>query len=644
MKNIYTFILFLLFTFGLSSTAKAQLVAPDFSLEDINGEVHNLYADYLDQGKTVFIIFGVAWSPFDELWMETGVMQEFHNLYAEAGEAVFLFIEADEFTTLDDLYGTGPNSNSGYDMIGDNPFPIINAPSNQIWEDFDITYFPTSRLICPDGSVTTDDLGGQLENGDERLVYANLVSSDHVVDFMIDICGTAFEVDQCEAHVYQDLNDNCEDDAEARVPFVTAEISGPNGDFVRISDDNGEFRFLATSGEYTVDIVAPNELWEACDGNQTATFTGTNETVNLDFGLQPVEDCLSPVAAISSNLLRRCFDSNIYVDYCNEGTVPTEGTVIEVTLDEFLEYVSSNVTPDQIDGQTLYFNIGDLDVWECGKIKITVLPDCEIELGTEQCYSVNIYPTDPCSNDSYGLQYECQEVIGSYDPNDKRAFPLSGSDEYRIKSNTPIHYQIRFQNVGTDTAFTVVIDDVISENLDLSTLRPGVASHDVDVEILEDRLVKFTFNDINLVDSTTNELGSNGFVNYTIEQIQDLVDGDVIENQGAIFFDFNDPVITNVTTHIIDNAIVNVEDDILALEVMISPNPVNEIMQVSILSEWSKEHKLSIFSGQGQLIHSENLLAETNEINVSALAQGLYILKLEDLETGIKYSQKFTKL
>ncbi len=642
MKNNYTFILFLLFSVAFTSVSKAQLVAPDFSLEDINGEVHNLYADYLDQGKTVFIIFGVAWSPFDELWMETGVMQEFHNLYAEAGDAVFLFIEADESTTLDDLYGTGPNSNSGYDMISDNPFPIINAPSNMIWADFNITYFPTSRLICPDGSVTTDDLGGQMDNGDERLVYANLVSTDHVVDFMIDICGTAFEVDQCEALVYQDPNLNCEDDGEGRVPFVTAEISGPNGDFVRISDDDGQFRFLATAGEYTIDLIEPNDLWEACNGTQTATFTGTDETINLDFGLQPKEDCLSPVAAISSSLLRRCFDSNIYVDYCNEGTIPTEGTVIEVTLDEYLEFVSSSISPDQIDGQTLYFNVGDLDVWECGKIKITVLPDCEIELGTEQCYSVNIYPTDPCSNDSYGLTYECQEVIGSYDPNDKRAFPLSGSDEYRIKSNTPIHYQIRFQNVGTDTAFTVMIDDVISENLDLSTLRPGVSSHDVEVEILEDRLVKFTFNDINLVDSTTNELGSNGFVNYTIEQVEDLVDGDIIENQAGIFFDFNDPVITNITTHIIDNAIVNIDEEVDAPIFSMSPNPASESIYVNMLDNQNAGNQLYIYSSDGKLMTSQSLNKQ-GVVDVSTFSEGLYILKVENRETGLIHSQKFTK-
>ena len=38
---------------------------------------------------------------------------------------------------------------------------------------------------------------------------------------------------------------------------------------------------------------------------------------------------------------------------------------------------------------------------------------------------------------------------------------------------------------------------------------------------------------------------THGFIEFKIDQHKDLSDGTVIENQVAIFFDFNKPIITN---------------------------------------------------------------------------------------------------
>ncbi len=644
MKQIALLFFSFFFIFAIPTISNAQ--APDFSLEDINGNQHNLYEDYLDQGKTVFIIFGAAWSPFDELWMETGVLQEFHNLYAESSDAVFLYIEADELTTIDDLYGNGPNSSSGYDLITGNPFPIINAPSNEIWEDFGIQWFPTTRLICPGGDMIMDGSPNSVPNDmeDERLFYSNLTSTDVIVDFMIDLCGTQFNVDQCNGVVYTDLDDNCENDDEQGIPYVTANISGPSGDFVRMSNDEGKFGFLAQEGDYTIEVVEPNALWSTCNNNQTISFSGQDETINIDFGMQSTEDCINPRATISSNFLRRCFESKIYVNYCNEGTIAAEGTTVEVNLDMYLEVVSTSVPADQ-NGQTLYFDVGTLDVWECGEIVITVIPDCDVELETEQCYTAEIYPGHPCSNSNYQSDVECQPIIGSYDPNDKRAFPLSGSDTYPVPtSSEPINYQIRFQNVGNDTAFTVVVDDVISSNLDLSTLRPGIGSHDYKVEILEDRLLRFTFENILLVDSTTNEIGSNGFINYTIAQIPNLQDGDEIINQGAIFFDFNDPVITNKTTHIIDNSVVNVLDNEREIKFTIAPNPADHFVDLYLNEGVGQKNEVTVIAMDGRILLKEIYDTDRIRINTSSYSSGIYYVVVKEATSGVSSAQRFSKM
>ncbi|MCB0596179.1 MAG: hypothetical protein KDD28_18975, partial [Phaeodactylibacter sp.] len=70
---------------------------------------------------------------------------------------------------------------------------------------------------------------------------------------------------------------------------------------------------------------------------------------------------------------------------------------------------------------------------------------------------------------------ECRENIGAYDPNDKQALPAGYDDEHFIKPGTDIEYHIRFQNTGTDTAFTVVVRDTLSEWLAPASVKPGAS-------------------------------------------------------------------------------------------------------------------------------------------------------------------------
>jgi len=145
----------------------------------------------------------------------------------------------------------------------------------------------------------------------------------------------------------------------------------------------------------------------------------------------------------------------------------------------------------------------------------------------------------------------CVENIGSFDPNDKATIPEGVGPEHFIPAEEELEYKIRFQNTGTDTAFTVVIRDTISPMLDMSTFCEGIGSHDYVLEV-DDNIITFTFNNILLPDSTVDWTASNGFVEFKISPLQNLVPGDIIENAAAIFFDFNEPVITNTVFHTIE--------------------------------------------------------------------------------------------
>src|SRR5690606_9784940 len=104
-------------------------------------------------------------------------------------------------------------------------------------------------------------------------------------------------------------------------------------------------------------------------------------------------------------------------------------------------------------------------------------------------------------------------------------------------------YLIRFQNTGTDTAFTVRIEDPISSKFDISTIRPIAASHDYKWTVNSSLLVVL-FEDIQLVDSFKNEPASHGFIKFEIKLDSLTLRGDAVKNLAGIYFDFNDPIIT----------------------------------------------------------------------------------------------------
>ncbi len=170
---------------------------------------------------------------------------------------------------------------------------------------------------------------------------------------------------------------------------------------------------------------------------------------------------------------------------------------------------------------------------------------CRDNNGTSYGYiTTNTYDDEGHFIDTY-----CREITSSYDPNAKEVYPSGITENNYIGDDITLTYQINFQNTGTDTAFTVVIVDTVSNLHNMMTFERGVSSHPCELEIYDPGILVWTFNNILLPDSTTNEVESHGFVTYTIKPIEmDQADyGTQIFNNAAIFFDYNPPVITNTT-------------------------------------------------------------------------------------------------
>jgi uncharacterized repeat protein (TIGR01451 family) len=241
---------------------------------------------------------------------------------------------------------------------------------------------------------------------------------------------------------------------------------------------------------------------------------------------------------------------------------------------------------------------------------------------------VNDFPQDDADP---VVDIYCGVVTGSYDPNDKTGYPIGQTNQKYIQPNQQLQYVIRFQNTGTDTAFTVVIRDTLDTDLNIFTVTSGVSSHQYDFRMYGPRVLEWTFNNILLPDSTTNSDGSNGFVTFHVEQVPNLIPGTEITNDADIYFDFNDPITTNTTMHRIYEGFVNVlniED--LTQEgksLLIYPNPTSNI--ITIQGKEDMHQIFKIFDQMGREVYKGKLNGITTDVYLTNLSKGIYTLKID---------------
>lgn len=223
---------------------------------------------------------------------------------------------------------------------------------------------------------------------------------------------------------------------------------------------------------------------------------------------------------------------------------------------------------------------------------------------------------------------DCRQNVGSYDPNDKQAFPSGYGAAHFLEANTDIEYHIRFQNTGTDTAFTVVVLDTLSEHLDPLSVRPGVASHGYDFAVLDEHILRFRFDNILLPDSNVNVLGSNGFVKFRVAQKPDNPSGTQIENSAAIYFDFNAPVITNTTLHTIgDHFIVTDVDEAGEQPVQVYPNPAADAVYFKFETAL-RNARFALRDQLGRDVRNASFEGDTYRFERGSLQAGVYYFNI----------------
>ncbi|MBK8562762.1 MAG: T9SS type A sorting domain-containing protein [Saprospiraceae bacterium] len=220
-------------------------------------------------------------------------------------------------------------------------------------------------------------------------------------------------------------------------------------------------------------------------------------------------------------------------------------------------------------------------------------------------------------------------------PTTSRDFPAGLGEEHLIEPGQDLEYLIRFQNTGTDTAFKVLIVDVLPPELDLASIRPGASSHPYTYGVTPEGWLTFTFDDIMLPDSNVNEPASHGFVRFRASQVPGLGHGDVIANTALIYFDFNAPIQTNTYRHRIGQVnpwtLVGTEPPVFQQKtrVKVVPNPLTDSALLQVEGIEPGPLNLVLTDVSGKVLRQQTTQGTGFEFQRDELNPGLYFFQID---------------
>jgi Leucine-rich repeat (LRR) protein len=360
---------------------------------------------------------------------------------------------------------------------------------------------------------------------------------------------------------------------------------------------------------------------------------------NQDFRLVPKEIFGDIELSIVSSVQRPGFAGTLTLTYRNIRTTVLNGK-IKLEKDPILTFLSAVPKEDIIEGNTITWDYSNLKPFETRNIYVDVKVATTTKIGT--ILNNKMFATFNILNNYYETEKVVENtiIVSSYDPNDKTAHIKSLSPK-DITDRKSITYTIRFQNTGTYHAERVEVQDTISPLFDLSTLKTIALSHpNCQVNIETDRfkkgqptVVKWIFENILLPDSSANEMASHGFIRYSIQPKQGLPIGTSLENKAYIYFDYNLPIITNISK--VKVAIPSKTQEAEAtIPLKIYPNPSSDRISVSTSADVQGELFLSNLFGQivDYQLFNQN---ETSVFDLHHLPKGVYALTLKTAQGNV---------
>ncbi|MBL7939944.1 MAG: VCBS repeat-containing protein [Flavobacteriales bacterium] len=317
------------------------------------------------------------------------------------------------------------------------------------------------------------------------------------------------------------------------------------------TDGSGAYEAHVEPGTYSADLLGLAPLWTATTPVPlTTTLTVQDNLQNgFDIGIVATVDTTIIATELVLGSAPCGSTSSLWLALRNAGTRVEEGSVM-LALDDRFGFLSSTPPPTTATAELITWDFADLALFQQRTITVQVLQPAVEFIDSTWTHLLTVSTL----GQSTGLFLDTLQgvVTCSYDPNDKQVQPVGYGAHGAVPTSTEeLQYTIRFQNTGTAPATDVELRDLLDGRIDPSSVRLTASSHPIStLQVDEDGELHALFAGIMLPDSGADFAASQGFIRFLCStRITPLAHLTRIENDAAIHFDLNAPVITNTTVN-----------------------------------------------------------------------------------------------
>lgn len=494
--------------------------------------------------------------------------------------------------------------------------------NNELEEVLTLTNLPSLRFICQDEEFIDSTLLGLASSGivAEVNTYCSYTPSG---DYNT-ITGT----------LRFDLNNNGCQISDPIMPLVRINISG-DADQATFTNLSGIYNFYTDAGTYTVTPNFENQsLFNVSPTSATATFADDlNNSETFDFCVTPngnstdVEVLFSPTEDAVPG-----FDATYNLVIRNKGNTAVSGNFDLDFDDAVLDFISSDVVPDAQSTGNLSWNYANLLPFETRVVSVTFNLNTPMETpalndGDVLHFSASVVAAGDINPSDNDFDFN-HIVVNSFDPNDITC--LEGDIVNPNQIGEYLHYNVRFENLGTAPARNVVVVLEIEETqYNLPSLQLIDASANSYTRVRGNK-VEFIFENIMLNPAAGNPpVGGHGNVLFKMKTDAALQTGNSVLNRANIYFDYNFPIETNDAETVFQE--LSNGDFIKDESIVAYPNPSDGIVEVKASAAIKTLH---LFDVQGRLLQTVIGNTTSEKIDISDRSSGIYFLKVTS-EKGV---------
>lgn len=446
-------------------------------------------------------------------------------------------------------------------------------------------------------------------------------------------CPTSFGI---VGFTYKDDNGTCnKDSGDVALRNIPLKIYDHASNLIgsTYTAVNGVYQFLDSANTFTVKIDTIGKPFVAScsfpgiDSTVTVTVLDTNINFALkcgpgfDIGIQSISTCGIIFPGQTHNLRLNVGDMSHWYDLnCASGMGGTVSFLVTGPV-TYMGPVAGALIPN-VAGNLFTYNIADFGtINNINDFQIQLQPFPTAQAGDVICIQAKVTPVGGDNYPANNTYTTCYSVVNSHDPNIKEVYPVDVAFDY----NDWLTYTIHFQNTGSAPAFNIKIDDELDTLLDVSTFQVTDYSHANSISLIGRKLSVY-FANIQLPDSSSDREGSIGFVQYRIKPKASWVMPYKIKNTAYIYFDFNQPIVTNTTINSRLDFSTGINEQ-KESNMAVYPNPTNGVFTIHLESK--EKLLVQLFDMAGDVVLTQTLENGNGAIDASHLAAGIYNIQIK---------------